>query len=846
MNVNLPQPRGRAVLLFALFLLGVSYGLSGQAISPYRNLAGTSTTPIRDTISGLNLQLNKVNPLAKHGDVALNILTSGGAGNPAVFEVLYTPDAGFVGTDTFALEYNYIGSYPYLVYQGFRVSVYPTVLNVRMDYAFTTTNTPITLNVLANDNGSSGPLQLRGVPLVNNGTATVVGTSQIVFTPESGFIGTAHLNYVVCDAANHCKTGQTSIGVHPATQPASDSLRIATTKNNRITIPLPVNGYTIQQAPANGSVILFSGQYFRYTPNNNFTGTDQFVLGHTVGSITRTKTVLVDVLNAPPVNMMAMNDQVFTPRNQPITFNVRANDIGNLLVKSWIVPSGFPGTLTNKTAGGNVTFTPTPGFTGMATFSYKIGNQFVPNIEIATVNILVSNLPPHAATYEMTTPKATPFVVNYDLPFTAFNFSVLDAPDHGTCTFYPGYSSQNINGFPVAGTNLLIYQPVAGFIGVDEFEINYCVSTNGQCQSVKLVMNVTEVFGAPGPYCAGDCVWPGDINRDGIVNNKDLLPLGYAMGVQGPARANASLEWYGQAAANWNNPYIANDQNDLKYSDTDGDGAVTADDTLALRLFYGQTDNLIPQIPDTGKGLAFFLHNLTPNAGPGDLVQVEVSLGNNTLPVTNLYGFTFDAQLSPLIQDSLLHMQFYDNSWLNLNSPSLSLSQNPAQHRLETAFTRTSNTSTNGFGPIGTVSFIIIDIIDVGKPGSIRAGSSNAAITVSTPTFLWGDGSSTQGGRTTLDIQLRSNDKQQTVVSNADFFAYPSPANTTVNFHLNGDDFMETLTVTDVSGREMYQAANLQAEHAQIAVQDWPQGIYIASARTSTGLVVKKFQVMRQ
>lgn len=41
---------------------------------------------------------------------------------------------------------------------------------------------------------------------------------------------------------------------------------------------------------------------------------------------------------------MAMDDVVHTPKGQAITFNVRHNDIGNLLVKGWITPGNLPGT----------------------------------------------------------------------------------------------------------------------------------------------------------------------------------------------------------------------------------------------------------------------------------------------------------------------------------------------------------------------------------------------------------------------------------------------------------------------------------------------------------------------
>lgn len=843
MNVFLLQPGVRSLLL--LCLLAGSISLFGQGNgSPLKNIVTSVNVTARDTVSGVNLDLNEVSPIAQHGNVNLVILTAGGGNNPFVFEVQYQPDPGFVGVDTFTLEFVYTGTYPFLIYRGYRVSVYPSLVNARPDYAVTTAGNPVTINVLANDSGTNGPLSVTELPLVNNGTAYLSGNN-VVFTPTAGYTGIAHVNYTVCDVGGSCKTAPIHIGVNNMSAPVNDTLRIATAKNTPLTIPLSYNGYTLFQSPANGTVMLQSGQAFRYTPNLNFTGSDQFVLANSTFGPTVYKTVSLDVLNTPTQNTMAMDDYVFTPKNTPITFNVRDNDIGNLLVKSWVVPANLPGTVTNTTAGGNVKFTPNANFSGVATFYYRIGNMFAPDIEMGAVNVIVGNMNPSAGTFDLTTPKATPMVINYQIPFIGFDFSILDAPDHGVCSFFPGFSSQNINGQTISGNNLLIYTPNASYVGVDEFEVNYCVTANGQCQSVKVVANVVDVVSTNAPYCLGDCVWTGDINNDGIVNNRDLLPLGYCVGLDGTLRPDAALEWYGQFADNWDNPYTALPM-DLKHADTDGNGVVTSDDTLAIGVFYGQTHNLVPNVPATTKGLPFFLNVLTPNPGVGDLVEVEVSLGSAVLPVTNLYGFTFDVSLSPSIVDSALQMQYYDNSWLNLSSPHLWMSENPRQGRLESAFTRTAGLAGNGYGVIGKFDFIVIDIIDGAKGDS--SFNPYFTITLDAPTLMTGDGQTVAGNNISIDVPLhrdRERSEKNRITTEQDFIVYPSPARDRLEVHLNGDELMESLMIYDASGQQVYADNTLQTEHASVDVQQLSNGFYVAKAVTSSGQVVKKFQIMR-
>lgn len=838
MNVFLHQPHTRALLLILLLFAAKLVVAQNQGGGGYKNLITAENTIINDTISGQNLTIIEVSPLAQQGEVDVILLSSGGSGNPFVYQIRYTPDPGFTGVDTFTLELSYVGSYPYLIYRAYRVSVYESLLTAQNDYAVTSAGSSVTIDALANDSGTNAPLTIDAIPLVDHGTATINGSGDVVFTPEPGFWGVAQINYNVCDVLFNCKTAQISVGVNNGS-PVNDTLRVATIKNASVSIPLTYDGYTVFQAPSNGTVTLTNGMVFKYTPNLNHTGIDQFVLANNGFGATVYKIVKLDIINGGALNNMAMDDYAFTPKGTPVTFNVRDNDIGNLTVKSWTTPANFPGSISGTSASGQVTFTPNANFTGVASFTYVIGNMFVSNLEMASAYVVVGNLPPRFGTFDLSTPKETPMVVSYKIPFIGFNFSILDAPDFGDCVFYPGYTTQTINGQTIAGHNLLVYTPDAGYTGTDEFEINYCVAANNQCQTVKIIMDVVDVFSTSGPYCVADCVWAGDVNYDGMVDNKDLLPLGYLMGFDGNIRPDASLEWYPQYADNWSNPYTGI-ITDLKHADTNGDGYVTADDTLAIGVFYREQHNLVPNIPAAGKDLNFVLKLLTPNPGPGDLVQVEVGLGTASKQVTDLFGFTFDAQLSPQIIDSALHMQFFSNTWINLNAPYLTLTKNPLPGRLESAFTRTGGISTNGHGVIGQFDFIIIDIIDGVKTGD----QAYATVTVDAPTLMWSDGHSSTGESVTLNIPINLNEKPDRTTAQ-DLLLFPSPASDLLQIHLNGEEFIEQFIVHDAMGRLVFDSGSVQWERAEIRVSNMAPGMYVATARTAEGVVSKKFQIMR-
>ena len=79
----------------------------------------------------------------------------------------------------------------------------------------------------------------------------------------------------------------------------------------------------------------------------------------------------------------------------------------------------------------------------------------------------------------------------------------------------------------------------------------------------------------------------------------------------------------------------------------------------------------------------------------------------------------------------------------------------------------------------------------------------------------------------------------------SDFIVYPSPASDRLRLHLNGDDLIETLVIFDATGKAVYQSGNLQTEHTELDIRHLAEGFYVASARTSSGNVVKKFQIVR-
>ncbi len=848
MNVFHSQLHFLKTALALVLLLVMSNSGQGQTYKPLNTLTATQ---VSDTILFTGLQAF-ITKNAAHGNVSVSAMP-GSVGRV----IRYTPIANFIGLDTFVIKLEFQNAFPFITYQAYKVAVYPSWLNTQPDFAVSANGGVVVIPVLNNDNTSASPLTVSAIPICNQGTATIGQNGEINFTPNAGFHGIAHLNYVVCDGSENCKTENVDISVPVSAAPGTDTLQFATAKNTSLNMPLSYAGYSVFQSPARGTLQMPNPHSFIYKPTKDSIGLDVFVLRNITNQDTTYSLVKINVLNTPSPNKMAMNDYVFTPVNQAIVFNVRENDINGTTSNSITVtgilplPPYFPGTLevSYNNVNGQYRFTPNQNFKGIATFKYKVGNSFPGgnNLETAEVSILVNDLVPAAATFNLTTPKETPIVLNYNIPFIGFDFGVNDPANHGSLEIHYGLDTIVINGQTITGYNMLVYTPNAGYVGADEMEINYCISSTGQCQIIKIDVSVLNMNGT---FCVDDCVWTGDANYDGVVNARDLLPIGFFMGLAGNERPNAELEWYGQFGDNWNNPFSGFPIN-LKHADADGDGLVALSDTAALHRFYGNTHNLFPEIPPSFKGdnglqpgLKLISHDNVDEIQEGDHVELEISLGTAAKPIANLYGFVYKYQINSNWVISNLGMDFYADSWLAVNSPTIGFEKATQSNVLETGFTRTNGLAHSGQGKVAKLDFIIEDIIEGGKPGE----NALLRILATGGEGMTGDGESLEIADVYLDLKVRTpgksiEDNEQ--VAENDLFVFPNPTSDLAIFHLNGNNEINELRIFSPAGREVWNSGNVVWKHAEVSVSDLPNGMYFAVANTSGGRVTKKFQVIR-
>jgi len=351
-------------------------------------------------------------------DVLANDVDPDGTLDPATVTVVSAPTHGSVSsinTGTGAITYQPSAEFSgvdYLTYQvcdndglcdtaTVAISVDTPILYppTAEDDAITTPyQTPVTVNILANDTDSDGFLVAATTAITSapvHGSITGVNgvTGEITYVPENSFSGIDTFDYQICDNDSLCDTATVTVTVEPRPliPPIANDDSMMTQRDTDTNIDILENDFdsdgsidpssvTIVTSPNNGNITnvnSLNGSVM-YHPASGFTGTDTFTYQVCDNDgLCDTATVTIGVTPPPLAPPVANDDSTNTDQDVATVIDILSNDTDSdgVIVPSTtqVITGPAHGSVTNiNSATGELTYLPTSGFSGEDTLVYQV------------------------------------------------------------------------------------------------------------------------------------------------------------------------------------------------------------------------------------------------------------------------------------------------------------------------------------------------------------------------------------------------------------------------------------------------------------------------------------------
>ncbi|KAA5533170.1 tandem-95 repeat protein [Taibaiella lutea] len=505
-------------------------------------------------------------------------------------EIIYTPDPGFTGVDTFTYTVCDTTVVPSLcgtttVTVNVNTPGAANTILANDDYVNIKMNTTANGNVMSNDIDPDGdPIMVTTQNTTTAaGTFVVDATGNYTFTPAAGTHGPVQIPYTVCDTAGNCTTATLHVLIDPVNtlEPDFNVTNINTpVSGNLSTNDELVSGSTF------GTPVANTGNPTADLPTLNSNGSYSFT-PDTAGVYTfyvpvcapgqpapcPTETLTITVLNPfTPVFPPVVNPDNATGRSDStITINITGNDDPTSPGGSF----GTPGITTPPSNGtvvvntnGTVDYTPTPGFTGVDSFTYTICDTVPTPDQCGSATVTVNVLPPNAIN---SVAANDDYANTYGTVPATGNVLLNDNdPEGGTLTV----TSQNVTTpqgtLTLSDNGQYTFTPAAGFTGTTSFTYTVCDNGTPQaCDQATLHILVDKapdytplVFGSSTLFSNNDTIRNFIVAIYNVNNTINKGPVKFRMSQSLPNKefiidpAMASINYNGNAIAvsnaDWN------------------------------------------------------------------------------------------------------------------------------------------------------------------------------------------------------------------------------------------------------------------------------------------------------
>ncbi|MGO0059118.1 Ig-like domain-containing protein [Brevibacillus fluminis] len=476
-------------------------------------------TPVSGTVTASDADGDtltySVKTNADHGTVTVN---------PADGSWTYTPNANYVGLDTFTVEVSdgkggTATSTITITINGPENQA-PTVGN---DSKTTTKNTPVSGTVTASD-ADEDTLTYSVKTDASNGTVTVnPADGSWTYTPTPDYVGPDTFTVEVSDGKGGTVTSTITITINgPENQaPTVGNDSKTTTKNTPVSGTVTASDadgdaltYSVKTDASNGTVTVNPADgSWTYTPNADYVGPDTFTVEVSDGKGGTVTSTITITINAPENQAPTVgNDSKTTTKNTPVSGTVTASDADEDTLTYSVKTDASNGTVTLNPAG-SWTYTPNTDFTGTDSFAIEVsdgkGGKVTSRI---TIEVTAPDTPPAPVNHEPTVPDYTKktaineevdgVVEASDADGDTLAYSLKREPEHGEAS--------------VSRDGSWTYSPDRDLTGTDSFQVKVSDGKGGTAVSTITIL----VVGEQEQWVLHLTAAPKDILGDGVTTSQ--------------------------------------------------------------------------------------------------------------------------------------------------------------------------------------------------------------------------------------------------------------------------------------------------------------------------------------
>lgn len=364
--------------------------------------------------------------------------------------------------------------------------------------------------------------------------------------------------------------------------------------------------------------------------------------------------------------------------------------------------------------------------------------------------------------------------------------------------------------------------------------------------ALSLIINLLSAESAFGQ------VFPGDADNNGIVNNLDVLNIGYALGTYGPSRletgAQPGIETF---TVLWSD-YFPQGLN-FAFSDADGNGWVNYLDIATVSANYGlenpngsETVNFYPGIPGVHAPLYLDKSEVPDFPTEGSYFEIPVYLGTEDIPLESFQGIAFTIEYDPEFI-AAIYFVAEEDSWITGGVGCFDFQAPESELGIkEIALSRKGMSAVEGQGKIGTLSLIVID--DLGTLLASPTDSSNVIVNIRNIKSVNADFWSVPIVSDSVNLMIYGPEALPVGLNEPleeSIKLFPNPARN--YFYIESGIPLTRLELFNTLGESVLARRIEESYFYEIKnLEKWSPGIYFLRIHTEQGTLTKKVIIKRE